>query len=55
MYYNFSIHASVEGHLNCFHFQAITNKAATNIVKPVSLYVDGISFGYMSRIGIDGS
>lgn len=28
MYYIFFIHSSVEGHLDCFQFLAMTNKAA---------------------------
>ena len=28
MYYNFSIHSSVDGHLGCFHVPAIVNSAA---------------------------
>ena len=34
----FFIHLSVEGHLGCFQFLAIMNKAAMNIVEQVSLW-----------------
>jgi hypothetical protein len=34
----FNIHSPVEGHLGCFQFLAIMNKAAMNIVDPVSLW-----------------
>jgi len=51
----FFIHSSVEGHLGCFKFLAITNKADMNIVKPVSLWDGRASFGYMLRSGIAGS
>jgi hypothetical protein len=33
----FCIHSSVEGHLGCFQFLAIMNKAAINIVKHLRL------------------
>jgi hypothetical protein len=48
------IHSSVEGHLGCFQFLIITNKAAMNIVEQVSLWDVGASFGYMTRSGIAG-
>jgi hypothetical protein len=52
MYHIFLIHSSVEGHLGCFHFMAIMNKAAMNIVEQVSLCYGGASFAYMLRSGI---
>jgi hypothetical protein len=48
----FCIHSSVEGHPNCYQFQAITNKAAMNIAEHVSLWYSRSSFGYMPRSGI---
>lgn len=48
-------HSSVEGHLGCFQFLSITNKAAMNIVEQVSLWDVETAFGYMPRGGIDGS
>jgi hypothetical protein len=38
-----------------FHFLAIINRAAMNIVEHVSLLYVGTFFGYMPRSGIDGS
>jgi hypothetical protein len=38
--------------LGCFQLLAITNKAALNIVKHMSLWYGGTSFGYMSSSGI---
>jgi hypothetical protein len=55
MYYIFSIHSSVEGHLGSFQLLAIINKAAMNIVEHVSFLPVGISSGYMPRRGIAGS
>ena len=52
---HFLIHSSVEGHLGCFHFLAIINKASMYIVEPVSLWYSGESFGYMPRNGMAGS
>jgi len=51
----FCIHSSVMGHLGCFQFLTIMNKAATNIMEHLSLGYGGASFGYMPRIGIAGS
>ena len=50
------IHSFVEGCLGClgFHFLAITNKDAVNIVEEVVLCYDGTSFVYMLRSGIAG-
>ena len=45
----FFIHSSVEGHLGCFKFLAVMNKAAMNIVEEVSC------LGYMSGSGIAAS
>ena len=38
VFHIFFIHFSVEGHLGCFQFLAITNKAGMNIVEQVSLW-----------------
>ena len=46
------MYSSLEGHLGCFQFLAIMNKAAMNIVEQVSLWYGGASFGYMPRSGI---
>ena len=54
MYHNFFIHASVSGHLGCFHVLAIVSRAAVNIGVHVSFSVL-ISSGYMPRSGIAGS
>ena len=51
----FFIHSSVEGHLSCFQFLAIMNKAAMNITEQESLWDGGASFSYMPRSGIVGS
>ena len=45
----FFIHASVDGHLGCFHVLAIVNRAAMNIV------VHMVFSGYMPSSGIAGS
>jgi len=55
MHHIFCIHSSVEGHLGSFQLLAIINKAAMNIVKHVSLFYVGASFGYMPKRGIAGS
>jgi hypothetical protein len=55
MYHIFCIHSSVEGHLDSFHFLAIINKAAMNIVEQVSFLSVGTSSGYMTRRGTAGS
>ena len=52
-YYSiFCIHSLAEGHLGCFQFLDITNKAAMNIAEQVSLRDGGASFGYTPRSGI---
>jgi hypothetical protein len=55
MNYIFCIHSPVVGHLGCFQLLAITNNAAMNIVKEVSLWHGGASFGYIPKSGISGS
>ena len=53
--YNISfIHASVDGHLGCFHVLAIVNSTAVNIGEHVSLWTMFFS-GYMPSSGIAGS
>jgi hypothetical protein len=48
----FCIHSSVEGHLGCFQFLGITNKAAKNVLEEVPLWYGGVSFVYMPRSDI---
>ena len=43
------------GHLGCFQFLAIKNKAAMNIVEHMSLLHSGASFGYILKSGLPGS
>ena len=54
MYYNFSIHSSVDEHLGCFHVLATVNSAAMNNGIHVS-FSALVSSGYMARSGIAGS
>ena len=54
MNYNFLIHSSVDGHLDCFHVLAIVNSAAMNIGVHVSFSVMFFS-RYMPGSGIVGS
>ena len=54
MYHHFFIHASVDGHLGCFHVLAIVNSAAVNNGMHVSFSILVFS-GYMPRSGIAGS
>ena len=51
MYHRFFIYSTVDGHLCCFHVQAIVNSAAKNIGVHVPFSVL-VSSGYMSRSGI---
>ena len=51
MYHNFFIHSSVNGHLGCFHAQAIVNSVAMNTGVHVSLSIIVFS-GYMPISGI---
>ena len=51
----FYIHSFVMGHLGCFQFLAIKNKAAMNIVDHVPLWHGGVSFEYIPKSGISGS
>jgi len=55
MYHILFIHSSVEGHLGCFQFLAIMNKASMNRIEQVSLWDGGASFGYIARSDIAGS
>ena len=50
----FFIHSSVERHLGCFHYLAIVNRAAMNIVVYDSFWIMIFS-GYMPSSGIAGS
>ena len=54
MYHNFLIHSCADGHLGCFHVQAIVNSASMNIGVHVSFSVL-ISSGYIPSCGIVGS
>jgi hypothetical protein len=51
----FYIHSSAEVHLGSFQLVGITNMAAMNIVKHLSLLHVGASSSYMPRSGISGS
>ena len=52
MYHNLYIHSLVDGYLGCFHFLAITNKAAMNIcVKDFDVHVLSFLFGKYIGIG----
>ena len=59
MYHNFFIHASVSGHLGCFHVLAIVNSVAFNsgIHVPFSILVSSgyIYIPYIPKTGIAGS
>ena len=48
----FFIHTLVEGHLGCFLFLYLVNKAAMNIIEQVSLWSGGTSSVYIFRSGI---
>jgi hypothetical protein len=55
-YKNLSVHSLDEGHLSCFQFLAIMNKAAVSIVEQLlSLWNGGASFEYMPKSGITSS
>ena len=55
MNYNFCIHSSVAGHLDCLQLLAITDRASMNVVGHAPLWYGGASFGYVSKFGIAGS
>ena len=54
MYYGFSIHSSVDGHLGCFHVLVIVNSAAMNIGVHVVFFSVLVSSEYMPRSSIAG-
>ena len=54
MYYIFSIHSSMDGHLGCFHVLAILNSAAVNIRVHVSFPII-VFCGFKPRSRIDRS
>ena len=49
----FFMHASVNGHLNCFHVLATVNSVAMNIVIHLPFWII-VFFRYMPRSGISG-
>lgn len=50
---NLLIHMATDGHLNCFHFLVIMDKAAMNICAQVFWCSDAFtSLGYISKSGI---
>jgi hypothetical protein len=51
----FCIHSFVVGHLGCFLFLSIKNKASMNIVEDKLLWHGLASFGYIHKSGITGS
>lgn len=55
MYHIFTGHSSVEGHLGCFHFLALVNRALMNKAEQVSVEKDIESFGNTLRSSIAGS
>ena len=48
----FCIYSLVQEHLDCFQIQAITSKAAMNIVEDITLWHGEASFRYMLKSGI---
>ena len=46
----FFIHSLVEGHLGCFQFLAITNKATMNIIDQLSLWVEHLLCIYLAVV-----
>ena len=52
MYHTLFMYSSGEGHLGCFQFLDIMNKAAMKIVEQVSFWYGRASFEYMSKSGI---
>ena len=55
IYHILFIHLSINGHLECFHFLAIVNSAAMNVVVQISQDPAFNSFGYILRNGITSS
>ena len=51
--YHILIHASVNGHLGCFHILAIVNSASVNMRVHVPFSMN-VFYGYMPKIGIAG-
>lgn len=47
--------SSVEGHLGCFKFQAIMNKATINIMGHMCVWYVAASFGYMRGFKAESS
>jgi hypothetical protein len=52
MSYNLLIHSTVEKLLGLIQFLSILNKATVNLGEQVSLWQDGVSFGFTHKSSI---
>lgn len=50
--YNFFIHSTVEGHLDCFQFLVIENTTAMNMFEQVPVSYYEASFAYIPKNGL---